>query len=34
VDIDAARHKVAIAARAVVDGIAGYKVIVARKPAR
>jgi SAM-dependent methyltransferase len=34
VDIDPARHKVAIAAKAVADGIAGYKLIVARKPAK
>jgi SAM-dependent methyltransferase len=32
VDVDAARHKVAIAAKAVADGIAGYKLIVAGKP--
>jgi SAM-dependent methyltransferase len=33
VDIDAARHKVAIAAKAVTEGIAGYALLVARKPA-
>jgi ubiquinone/menaquinone biosynthesis C-methylase UbiE len=32
-DIQAMRHKVAIAARAVADGIAGYSLLVARKPA-
>jgi SAM-dependent methyltransferase len=32
VDIDAVRHKVAIAATAVADGIAGYKLLLARKP--
>jgi len=32
-DIQAVRHKVAIARRAVADGIAGYSLLVARKPA-
>jgi SAM-dependent methyltransferase len=34
IEIDAARQKVAIAAKAVADGVAGYKLMVARKPAR
>ena len=33
VDIDAVRHKVAVAARAVSDGVAGYSLLVANKPA-
>jgi ubiquinone/menaquinone biosynthesis C-methylase UbiE len=33
-DIQAVRHKVAIAARAVADGVAGYSLLVARKPPR
>ena len=32
-DIQAVHHKVAVAARAVADGIAGYSLLVARKPA-
>jgi arsenite methyltransferase len=31
-DIDAVRRKVAVAARAVTDGIAGYSLVTARKP--
>ena len=34
VDIELVRHKVAVAARAVAAGIAGYSLLVARKPAR
>jgi SAM-dependent methyltransferase len=34
VDIDSVRRKVAIAARAVIDGIAGYSLLIASKPAR
>jgi ubiquinone/menaquinone biosynthesis C-methylase UbiE len=33
IDIQPIRHKVAVAARAVADGIAGYSLLVARKPA-
>jgi ubiquinone/menaquinone biosynthesis C-methylase UbiE len=33
VDVDAARYKTAIAAKAVCDGIAGYALLVAHKPA-
>jgi ubiquinone/menaquinone biosynthesis C-methylase UbiE len=32
IDIDAVRQKVAIAARAVADGVAGYSLLVAQKP--
>ena len=31
IDIDAVRHKVAIAGRAVADGVAGYSLLVAQK---
>jgi len=33
IDFDDARHKVALASKAVRDGIAGYKLLVAEKPA-
>ena len=33
IDVDAVRHKVAVAARAVADGVAGYSLLVAHKPA-
>ena len=32
IDFDQARHRVALAAKAVRDGIAGYKLLVAEKP--
>jgi arsenite methyltransferase len=32
IDIDAVRSKVAVAARAVANGVAGYSLLVARKP--
>jgi SAM-dependent methyltransferase len=32
VDLDAVRRKIAVAARAVADGVAGYSLLVARKP--
>ena len=32
IDIDAVRQNVAVAARAVADGVAGYSLLVARKP--
>ena len=32
IDFDQARRRVALAGRAVADGIAGYKLLVARKP--
>jgi SAM-dependent methyltransferase len=32
IDIQLVRHKVAVAARAVADGIAGYSLLVAHKP--
>jgi arsenite methyltransferase len=32
IDIDAVRQKVAVAARAVADGVAGYSLLVAHKP--
>ncbi len=34
IDLDSVRRKVAVAARAVTDGVAGYSLIVASKPAR
>lgn len=33
IDIDAVRDKVAIAGRAVADGVAGYSLLIAQKPA-
>jgi ubiquinone/menaquinone biosynthesis C-methylase UbiE len=33
IDIDAVRQKVAVAARAVTGGVAGYSLLIARKPA-
>jgi ubiquinone/menaquinone biosynthesis C-methylase UbiE len=34
IDIDSVRHKLAVAARAVADGTAGYCLLLARKPRR
>jgi hypothetical protein len=33
IDVELVRHKVAVAARAFADGIAGYSLLVANKPA-